>query len=154
MNTDEVQYLRDQIEDHTYQVHLWPNSFREMLISSHLNYSQRFQLTIFLLGNRLDPRTIGEWYKMRGMLRDDAARTHVADLFRSHAHGDLEKYDAYVMNATDKSGNPAVQYMFDNGHIICKGERQPLIAPAFSLWTNSEWEQAYRAMHPRPRRIF
>lgn len=154
MIPEEVAYLRDRIEDHTYQVHLWPQSFRELLVSTHLNFNQRFRLTIFLLANRLDPRTICEWYTMRGMLRDDAARTHVAELFRAHAHGDLEKYEVYVMNATNKSGDPATEFKFDNGQIICKGEAQPLVAPAFSLWENSEWEQAYRSMHPRPRRIF
>lgn len=44
----------------------WPSAIRMMLLSyGHLNNSQRFAATVFLLGNGINPRLIEEFYASR-----------------------------------------------------------------------------------------
>ena len=151
MNLFEVNYLRDRIEDQIGTVSAWPKSYRVLITSSHLNFNERFRLTIFLLANRLDPRTIAEWYQGRGMLRDTAARVHVAEIIRSHARGDLGRFEVYVMQATTPSGDAPSEYKFEDGTIIAQGEKQPLIAPSFASYDDSEWAEAFKMLNPSAR---
>jgi hypothetical protein len=127
-----VDFLRDHIEDHTYQLQWWPKYQRGLLLESHLKYAGRFQLTIFLLGNRLNPVTIASWYLGRNMLKDQAAKKHVAELIRGHMDGKLTKYDVYVMNATLANGDPPSMFEFRDGDKIARGEKQPLVTPSFA----------------------
>ncbi len=110
-----VDFLRDHIEDHTYQLQWWPKYQRELLLESDLKYAGRFQLTIYLLGNRLTPVTIASWFVGRNMLKDQAAKKHVAELIRAHMDGKLAKYDVYVMHATLANGDPPSMFEFRNG---------------------------------------
>ena len=146
MNAFEVKYLQESIEDHVGMIKYWPKSYRELMLGNHLNFNQRFKLTTFLLANRLDPRTIADWYVYRGLLRDTAAKVHVAQIIRSHKKGELEKFEIYVMNATTRNGDAASEYKFEDGTIIAQGEKQPLIAPAFANYEDSEWDQAYQQL--------
>lgn len=80
----------------------WPSRFTEAFLSSHLRFPNRWQLTLFLLGNGLDPKLIVEWYEQRKVLKDKSARTQVADLIQKHKNGTLEAQGrtTWVMEAT------------------------------------------------------
>ena len=73
LTKDGLAYLMNQVEDFTYQLRYWPPYYKDMLMCNHLYYTGRFQLTIFLLGNRLSPITIAEWYLGRNQLKNAAA---------------------------------------------------------------------------------
>jgi hypothetical protein len=40
----------------------WPSKFSDAMLSPHLRFPERWQLTLFLLGNRVPPTLIVEWY--------------------------------------------------------------------------------------------
>ena len=132
LTKDGLAYLTNQVEDFTYQLRYWPPYYKDMLMCNHLYYTGRFQLTIFLLGNRLSPITIAEWYLGRNQLKNAAAKEHVAELFRGHMQGKLEKYKVYVMQATKSNGDAPSEFVFRNGDIIVRGEDQPLVTPDFA----------------------
>ena len=90
------------IEDQLGKVILWPAYLREMFLSSHLRFNERFKLTLFLLGNALPPTLIVKWYVSRKMLKDDAAHRNVAEIIKMHMDGTLEErgYLVYTLNAT------------------------------------------------------
>ena len=87
----EQQRMLTTIEDLIGKLILWPAHLRTMFLSSHLRYSERFQLTLFLLGNWLPPLLIAEWYMKRNMLKDRSARDNVAGLIKQHMRGELEQ---------------------------------------------------------------
>ena len=74
LTKDGLAYLTNRVEDHTYQLRYWPPYYKDMLMCNHLYYTGRFQLTIFLLGNRLSPVTIAQWYLGRNQLKNAAAK--------------------------------------------------------------------------------
>jgi hypothetical protein len=72
----------------------WPFREASLFASRHLHYQERFRLTIFLLGNGVDPEHILQYYSVMGSLRDASAVRHVQSLdlsfrtdaaFRGHA---------------------------------------------------------------------
>ena len=119
----ELQLLDTTIEDHIGQLWNWPVKYARLCISKHLRYQERFTLTMFLLGNRLPPVLLAEWYLKRNMLADESARKCVSGIIKMHRTGELEtrNYKTYVMGATDKNGNvgikiqsvPTPNYCFD-----------------------------------------
>lgn len=91
------------IEDLIGPVVTWPNAIRELFFQPHLRYNERCRLSFFLLGNRLPPLIMAEWYLARGMLRDRPARDHIASIIKDHKLGALAATGktAWVMHATD-----------------------------------------------------
>ena len=71
---DQFKFLEERIEEHIGMIENWPIWAAEMLLSKHLNYSERYQLTLFMLGNKCLPGTYAEWLLMRHMLHDESAR--------------------------------------------------------------------------------
>ena len=90
------------IEAQIGSIMTWPSHMREKFLSSHLRFNDRFQLTLFLLGNRVPPLLIAEWYLYRGMLKDKSARENVASIIKQHMDGELESkgFKTWVMGAT------------------------------------------------------
>ena len=81
----------DRLVDYVGPLSQWPLRMAEAVVSTHLPYKLRFQLTLFLLGNRVPPAIITEWYLRREMLKDESARRHVAGILLAHKSGKLEK---------------------------------------------------------------
>lgn len=81
----------------------WPAHMRSRMLSTHLKFQDRYQLTLFLLANRCPPFLIAEWYITRRMLKDKSARMQVADIIRQHRDGKLQEHGrtAFVMKATE-----------------------------------------------------
>ena len=102
MSPDEIIFLKEHVEEHTHFLKFWPKYYRELMLSTHLKYLGRFQLTMFLLGNRLNPETIVQWYLGHRMLHDQAARVHVSGIIKAHKKGELENKTTFVMHATNR----------------------------------------------------
>jgi len=95
------------IEEQMGNVGTYPVHIQEMLLSKHLSFGARFSLTLFILQNGLPPQLYAEWLIGRGMLRDEAARNHVASIIKDHQDGKLEETakTAYKMHATAPNGD-------------------------------------------------
>ncbi len=65
------------IEEHVGSCLKWPHRFTEMMLLPKLHFPERWQLTLFLIGNRCPPTLMVEWYLKRGMLSDRSARDQV-----------------------------------------------------------------------------
>jgi len=79
----------------------WPHAEATLMLKDHIVMAERFRLTLFLLGNGLNPTTLAEWMITRRMLRDDSARNHICSMLDAHRTGKLEakQYTTYVMLA-------------------------------------------------------
>ena len=104
----ERKLLKDTIEEHAGSIQNWQWNMAERLLSKHLRYNDRFQLTLFMLQNKVPPALIAQWYIKRKMLSDQSARMHVAGIIKAHMTGELEEkcITAQMMDATDRAGNP------------------------------------------------
>ena len=102
-------FLVTKIEEHMGSLSTWPTHIAEMLLSRHLRFNDRFQLTLFMLVNKCMPAVYAEWLIKRGMLKDKSAREHVAGIIEAHKTGKLEAEGktAYVMDATLPNGDVA-----------------------------------------------
>lgn len=60
-----------------------------LFATTTLDHKQRFTLVTFLLFNRVQPALVGEWLVVRKLLRDHAARLHVADIMTKFFRGTL-----------------------------------------------------------------
>ena len=79
----------------------WPASQRTRLLSKHMSYTDRFQLTLFALVNGVVPVLYAEYLIARGSLKDMAARNHVAGLIDAHMRNGLAKYTAWHVDRQD-----------------------------------------------------
>ena len=106
-------FLRDRFEEHMGALHLWPAHIAEKLLGRHLRFTERFQLTLFMLANKCQPTVYVEWLLKREMLKDNSARQHIVGLLDAHKTGKLETEGktAYVMDATLPNGDPAPNAM-------------------------------------------
>lgn len=146
MGRKELRHLQT-IEDLVGCITRWPSHMREMMLSTHLRFRERFQLTLFLLGNWLPPLVMVEWYIMRGMLKDRSARDNVADLIRQHMAGELETkgYMVWQMGATRNKPAALREHRWDG-----VGEDDPdklrVLLPipldVTSPWNTCSWEHA------------
>lgn len=102
MGRVEAGLLRD-IEEQIGSCLSWPSHMTAMLLSTHLRFNDRYQLSLFMLGNGCPPTSMVKWFLSRGMLSDKSARENVADLIRRHMDGTLERAGTttWVMNATE-----------------------------------------------------
>jgi len=151
LSAEEITFLKEQVEEHTLDIVWWPRYYRELMLSSHLKYLGRFQLTMFLLGNRLNPETIVQWFIGHGMLKDQAARVHVSGIIKAHKLGELENKTTFVMHATTRDGDSAVQsgphFMFQHGSVIAQGDVQPLVTPSFACYEeDNAWDNAMKML--------
>ena len=81
----------------------WPQPMRCLALSTHLRYRDRFQLTLFLLGNALPPCVIREWYASQRCLRDVAARRHVESVIADFKSDKLARFEFWDMQVGGKS---------------------------------------------------
>ena len=81
---DDYKVIEDQIG---FKSKLWPHEMRKLFCATHLQYDDRYSLTVFLLFNGLSPELIANWYLSRNMLSDLQAKTDVAGVFQRHANG-------------------------------------------------------------------
>ena len=130
----ERKLLKERIEEHMGSIQYFPAWVATMLLSTHLRYSDRFQLTLFMLGNGCAPIAYAEWLIKRGMLKDKAAREHVAGLISDHKSGKLEiaGRTCYVMAATHANGTDAPAKM----------KIRPLYQPNFAMSHPHYWSCA------------
>lgn len=91
----------EKISDTAGSFYRWPASQRTRMLSGHLQYRDRFQLTLFVLVNGVAPLLYAEYLDARGSLRDQAARDQVAGLIEAHKKNQLGKYTAWHVDMQD-----------------------------------------------------
>ena len=69
---------------------LWPRTMQATMLSKRLDFSARWKLTTFLLGNRVPPMSIVEWYAARKVLRYKSSWMDVHSIVLQHKTGVLE----------------------------------------------------------------
>ena len=144
----ERKLLDETVEEHAGSIQYWPAHMAERLLSKHLRFSDRFSLTLFMLANKIPPCLIAGWMIQRKMLRDEAARKHVASIIDAHMKGELEAQckTAYVMYATDRAGNSleGAQKIF------------PVYTPIFAYdWQHQHyWEDAVEMLKNNCMQVF
>lgn len=75
----------------------WPLHNLSQMLSSHLTYQSRINLTLFALANQCPPTLYAEWCVSRNMLRDNSAHLHVANLIKEHKAGQLTRFTSYLL---------------------------------------------------------
>ena len=75
------------VEDLMGPLHAWPVWARELLLKQHLSDSERYTLTLFVMGNKLPPFTYARFLRANGSLKDRRARQHVIDQLRRYQTG-------------------------------------------------------------------
>ena len=99
--------LEECIEEHVGPICNWPIAQAEAILSTHLRYQDRLRLSNFLLHNRLPPVMMAHYYITRKMLKDEAARKHVASIILEHKTGKLAEkgVHAHLMGRTLPNGD-------------------------------------------------
>jgi hypothetical protein len=142
------------IEEHVGSCLKWPHRFTEMMLSSHLRFPERWQLTLFLLGNRLPPSLMVEWYMGRSMLKDKSARDQVADLIRQHKDGTLEQQGrtTWIMEATVTKPIWERKHKWDGVGDPTKEKNQLIATPSFAFdWQHQlAWDDAIAKLKMPP----
>lgn len=128
----------------------WPYRFTEMMLSRHLRFPERWQLTLFLLGNRCPPTLMVEWYLKRDMLSDKSARDQVSDLIRQHKTGKLEQQGrtTWVMDATVTKPIWERKHPWDGVGESPENKTQVIETPSFAFdWEhNYHWDEAVKML--------
>lgn len=140
MNRIEGRILLD-VEEQVGSCLKWPNQFTEMMLSSKLHFPERWQLTLFLLGNRCPPTLITEWYLKRNLLSDKSARDQVADIIRQHKDGKLEQQGrtTWIMNATVSKPPWDRKHKWDGVGDPAEDKKQTISTPSFAFDWQHEW---------------
>ena len=127
----------DALVDHVGPLNRWPINMAEAIVSTHLTYQPRFQLTLFLLGNRVPPTVFTAWFLSRNMLRDVSARRHVAGILLAHKTGKLEAdgKTAWIVNAVDREGNDVLD------------KNQVVVTPRFAHEEPQYWDEAVKKLN-------
>ena len=146
LDQQQLEYLQTHIEEHMFPLTSWQdrcpvgNRMATLLLSDHLMFSGRFQLTLFMLNNKCKPTVYVKWLMGRGMLHGADSCRHVADLIKDHMNGKLEAEGktAFVMDATLPNGDAAI------------GEAQNWVVQtphfASNVLERKEWEAAIRML--------
>jgi hypothetical protein len=104
------------------------------------------QLTLFLLGNRCPPTLFVEWFIKRSMLRDHAARMHVADLIQQHKTGKLEAAGktTWIMGTTKSKPLCLRKHKWDGVGDPTDDKVDVVATPSFAFdWEHSSlWDEA------------
>ena len=114
MSVKSMQVMQ-KVEDLIGNFISWPVWSRELMLSHHLVYSNRFKLTLFLLGNALPPSVIREWYVAQGCLRDQSAWRHVEKLIADFKQDKLDKctfFDMWLGERVDCSAPRGIDWNF------------------------------------------
>ena len=134
----------------------WPYRFTEMMLSRHLRFPERWQLTLFLLGNRCPPSLFAEWYVKRGMLHDKSARDQVIDIIKKHKSGELEQQgrSTWVMDAMAPP-KPVWdrKHPWDGVGEPAEDKNQIIATPTFAFdWEHQwHWDEAIKTLQmPQP----
>ena len=144
------------IEEQVGSCMKWPYRFTEMMLSRHLRFPDRWQLTLFLLGNRCPPTLMTEWYIARGMLKDKSARDQVVDIIKKHKSGELSQQgrSTWVMDAT---APPKPQWerkhKWDGVGDPTEDKNQVIETPTFAFdWEHEcHWDEAIKTLQlPQP----
>ena len=127
----------DELVDHVGPLVCWPVHVAEAVVSTHLTYQSRFQLTLFLLGNRVPPALFVSFFLKRHMLRDVSARRHVAGLLLAHKTGKLEAEGktAWIVGAVDGAGNALTD------------KNQVIATPRFAAEEPQYWDEAIKKLN-------
>lgn len=127
----------ENLVDHVGPLNRWPINVAEAIVSSHLTYLSRFQLTLFLLGNRVPPSLFVSFFLKRNMLRDISARRHVAGLLLAHKSGKLEAdgKTAWILGAVDGAGNDLID------------KNQVIATPRFAAEEPQYWDEAIKKLN-------
>ena len=139
----------------------WPARFTELVLCSHLRFTERYQLTLFLLANRLPPTLMVEWYLARGMLKDKNARDQVADIIKQHKDGTLEQQGrtSWVMNATVSKPLSQRKHPWDGVGEPAEDKTQIIATPSFACDFQHEhhWTEAIKMLKmppPNPFKVY
>tara|TARA_R100000951_G_scaffold114443_2_gene118768 strand:+ start:1287 stop:1874 length:588 start_codon:yes stop_codon:yes gene_type:complete len=129
------------IEEHIGSCIKWPPHFTEMMLSTHLRFPERWQLTLFLLGNRCPPSLMVEWYLSRNALKDKSARDQVADLIRQHKDGTLEQQGrtTWVLDATEDLPAILRKHKWDGVGMPAENKTRAIFTPSFAFDWQHEW---------------
>ena len=73
--------------------------FRRLFISPTLKYRERFTLTLFLLGNGVNPTMILEYYAANGTLRDVSALRSIKSLCQSYRDQTIPNFTSYDLTS-------------------------------------------------------
>jgi hypothetical protein len=134
------------IEEHLGSCLYWPSRFTEAMLTTHLRFPDRWQLTLFLLANRCPPKLMIEWYMSRGMLKDKSARMQVADLLHKHMNGTLEKqgYTTWIMQATSTKPVWERKHKWDGVGDPVQDKVQVISTPSFAedYQHQHHWDEA------------
>ena len=129
------------IEEHVGSCMKWPSRFTEMMLSTHLRFPDRWQLTLFLLGNRCPPTLIVAWYTDRDMLKDKQARDQVADIIRQHRDGTLEQHGrtTWMMDATEDKPLILRTHPWDGVGMPAEDKNRTICTPSFAFDWEHQW---------------
>ncbi len=129
------------IEEQLGPVMKWPSRFTEMMLSAHLRFPERWQLTLFLLGNRCPPKLMTEWYIKRRMLSDKSARDQVIDLIQKHKSGKLEEEGrtTFIMGQTITKPVWDRAHKWDGVGDPCDNLQGVISTPTFAHDFQHEW---------------
>lgn len=138
------------IEEHVGSCLKWPFRFTEMMLSTHLRFPERWQLTLFLLGNRCPPSLMVEWYISRKMLKDKSACDQIADLIQKHKDGTLEQQGrtTWIMEATVTKPWWLRAHRWDGVGDPADNKNQVIYTPSFAFdWQHEHhWTEAIAAL--------
>lgn len=140
MGRKEGRFLLD-IEEQVGSCLKWPHQYTEAMLSTHLRFPDRWQLVLFLLGNRCPPLLFTEWFMRRNMLKDKSARDQVADLIRQHLTGSLEQQGrtTWIMDATSTTPVWDRKRKWEGVGDPIEDKNMPIQTPSFAFDWQHEW---------------
>ena len=131
------------VEEHVGSCIRWPSNLTEAMLSTHLLFPDRWQLTLFLLGNRCPPSVFVTWFLTRHMLHDKAARDQVIDIIVKHKSGELERQGrtTWMMDATAPPKPPCIRkHQWDGVGDPTEEKVQTICTPTFAF----DWQHQVR----------
>ena len=94
-----------------------PQKYAQALLSTHLKFKERRELTVFLLANRVPPTLLVKWYTVRKMLHDFSAKKDVADLLAKFAKGELDGQAQFTTFHINLRSTAPVNYIDEDGNM-------------------------------------
>lgn len=147
--------LFGQVVEHIGPLSQWPIHTLEQMLSTHLTYQPRLNLTLFALGNHCAPDLYSEWLLIRNMLKDQPARLHVASLIKLHKTGQLGRMTTYMLpfrvTAPPKPVSERKHRWDGVGDPMPRGSPSsafvfPVETPDISIIGGAHWDHAYNML--------
>lgn len=129
----------------------WPVRHTEQMLSTHLRFSDRFGLTVFLLGNRCPPCLIVEWYLTRNMLKDQSAKDNIVEILYKHMTNQLEAFSTFTVNSQVEIPPSVKKSKWDVGEQVPPDDKRfSVVAPSFAFDYQHQWHwvDAMRQLNP------